>query len=526
MSPLRVGLITLAVSVVAVYFAFARGVPWGDHYEIKIQFADSVNVKERQPVRIAGVDVGKVVGVEHPDPPRRLVEVTARIDDAGRPIHQDAQVKIRPRMFLEGNWFLELSPGTDGSPELPDGGTIPAHRTAAPVQLGQVFAILQSDTRENIRTIFREYGSALEGEGADGFNRSIKYWESAYRDSAIVQDATLGLGARDLSDYIASAGRVARGLDRSPPALKSLITDFNTAAGAFARESTSLEAAIEELPRTLRAARPALRKLNTAFPPLRRLAADLRPSVREMGRTIDVSFPFIRQTRRLVSRAELRGLVADLRPTVPDLARLTRDTVPLYEALRESAGCENEVFDHFSNDKIEDPYFPATGKVYQEAPKPLPSLAAESRNMDANGQWFHVLVSAGDYTVNIGPDPNGQPQFAQAYFPVLGTLPPAPPGRRRPPLRPDVPCETQEPPDLRAIAGPGDQVVAQGLPDTPKARTRYELAKYRAIRWLRGDLRRLGLDKQFRLPLPEKPAAARRASDAADGPRAKEAGER
>jgi virulence factor Mce-like protein len=502
MPPFRVGLISIVVVVVAVYFAFARGLPWGDHYEVKVHFEDSINVKERQPVRIAGVDVGQVVKVEHADPPDRRVEVTVRIEEDGRPIHRDAEVKIRPRMFLEGNWFLEMSPGSTTSPELEDGGTIPVTQTSAPVQLGQVLSILESDTRENIRKIFREYGSALEGAGARGFNRSIPYWEPAYRNGAIVQDATLGLGEHDLSDYIDSAGRVARGLDRSPDALRSLITDFDTAAGAFAREATSLEAAIGELPRTLRAGRPALARLNEAFPPVRRLVADLRPSVRESGRTIDVSFPFIQQTRRLVSRAELRGLVADLRPTVPNLARLTRDTVPLFERLRESAGCENEVFDRFSNDRLEDPAFPATGRVYEEAPKPLPSLSAESRNGDANGQWFHVLVSAGDYTVNIGDDINGDPQFAQAYFPILGTQPPSP-RTGRPPLRPEVPCETQEPPDLRTSVGPGDPVVARGLPNTRQARTRYERAKNRAVGFMRRDLKRMNLDKQFKVSSKE-----------------------
>ena len=496
-APFRAGLIALVAIVLIVYFAFARGVPWGDHYEVKALFENSVNVKERQPVRIAGVDVGKVIKVEHRDPPEPLVEVTMRIEDDGRPIHRDAQIKIRPRMFLEGNWFLELSPGTDRSPELPDGGTIPHQQTSAPVQLGQVFAILTDDTRQNIRRIFREYGSALEGAGARGFNRSLEHWEPAYRNSAIVQEATLGQGEHDLSEYVESAGRVARGLDRSPDALRSLITDFNTAAGAFAREAVNLEAAIGELPRTLRAARPALAELNEALPPLRRLTADLRPSIRETGRTIDVSFPFIQQTRRLVSRAELRGLVANLRPTVPNLARLTRDTVPLFEELRESAGCENNVLHPFSEDRVPDPVFPATGKVYEEAPKPLPSLAGESRNGDANGQWFHVLVSAGDYTVNIGDDANGNPQFAQAYFPVLGSQPPTP--KRRPPLRPEVPCETQEPPDLRSNAGPPDPVVARGLPNTPEARSRYERAKDRAVRFMRQDLERTGLDKQFRV---------------------------
>jgi virulence factor Mce-like protein len=497
MSPFRAGALTLLVIVVAVYFAFARGIPFRDHYEIKAAFTDSVNVKERQPVRIAGVEVGKVVKVEHPEPGEARVEVTMRIEDDGRPIHKDAQVKIRPRMFLEGNWFLELSPGTDGSPELEDGGTIPVQQTASPVQLGQLFAVLQSDVRENIRSIFREYGSALEGAGARGFNRSLPYWEPAYRDSAVVQQATLGLSEHDLSEYVDSAGRVARGLDRSPEALRSLITDFNTSAGAFAREAGNLEAAIGELPRTIRAARPALARLNEAFPPVRRLTADLRPTVRETGRTIDVSFPFIRQTRGLVSPAELRGLVADLRPTVPNLARLTRDTVPLYEQLREASACENEVLHPFSVDRIPDPFFPATGPVFEEAPKPLPSLAGESRSGDANGQWFHVLVSAGDYTVNVGDDPNGQPQFAQSYFPILGSQPVTP--KRRPPLRPDVPCETQEPPDLRSGQDPPHPVVAKGLPNTPKAKLRYEQAKQRAVRFMRRDLERMNLDRLFRV---------------------------
>jgi virulence factor Mce-like protein len=496
-SPFRAGAITLIVIVVAVYFAFARGLPFQDHYEIKAAFTDSVNVKERQPVRIAGVEVGQVVKVEHPEPGEPRVEVTMRIEDDGRPIHRDAEVKIRPRMFLEGNWFLELSPGTNAAPEIEDGGTIPVQQTAAPVQLGQVFAVLQSDTRENIRRIFREYGTALEGAGARGFNRSLPYWEPAYRDSAVVQDATLGLGDHDLSEYIDSAGRVARGLDRSPDALRSLITDFNTSAGAFAREAGNLETAIGELPRTIQAARPALARLNEAFPPLRRLTADLRPTVRETGRTIDVSSPFIRQLRGLLAPAELRGLVADLRPTVPNLARLTRDTVPLYEELRSASECENQVIEPFSNDRVEDPYFAATGPVYEEAPKPLPSLAGESRNGDANGQWFHVLVSAGDYTVNVGDDPNGNPQFAQAYFPILGSQPPTP--KRRPPLRPDVPCETQQPPDLRANPGPPHPVVAKGLPNTPKARARYERAKQRAVRFMRRDLERMNLDSLFRV---------------------------
>ena len=30
------------------------------------------------------------------------------IDDKGLPIHKDATLKIRPRIFLEGNFFVDL----------------------------------------------------------------------------------------------------------------------------------------------------------------------------------------------------------------------------------------------------------------------------------------------------------------------------------------------------------------------------------------------------------------------------------
>ena len=492
MSQLQAGLISVVMIAVASYFAFTKEVPFRSHYEISAVFHSANNVKERQPVRIAGVDVGKVVAIEHPDPGSERAVITMRIDDQGRPVHRDATVKIRPRLFLEGNWLIDLEPGTPAQPEIDDGGTIPIQQTKTPVQLGQVLTALQSDTRKNLQTLLEEYSSSLEGEGAAGFRRSIRHWEPAYRDSAIVQEATLGQGEHDLSGYIDGAGRVARGLDRNPRQLRSLITDFDIAAGAFAREADSLERAIAELPRTLRAAQPALAELNDSLPPLRRFARDLEPSVREVGETIDISLQFIRQARQLVSPAELRGLARDLRPTAPALARLTERSPGLYEQVRLAAGCENEVLSPWALDKVEDPNFPATGKVFEEAPKGLPGLAAESRNGDANGQWVHVLTSAGDRSVSLG---NGN--IAQTLFPILGTNPPLP--ASRPPLRRDVACETQQRPDLRTRVGPGEPEVARGLPDTPAARSRYRRARETAVDWLEKQVKLEGLEDEYRV---------------------------
>jgi phospholipid/cholesterol/gamma-HCH transport system substrate-binding protein len=483
-SNLAAGLIALAVLVVLVFLGWTKEIPLRSHYELRAAFATSNNLRPGSPVRIAGVEVGKVMEIERAD---GGAVVTMRIDDKGRPVHADATAKIRPRIFLEGNFFVDLTAGSPSAPELEDGGTIPVQQTATPVQLDEVLTALQSDTREDLKVLLREYGKGLQGAGGRGFNRSIPYWEPAYRDSAIVAEAMQGETGRDLSGYVEHAGATAAALDRNREQLKSLVTDFHTTAAAFARQEGNLRSALGELPRTLRASMPALLALNEAFPPLRALAVELRPGVQNSEETLDAALPFVRELRGLVSEAELRGLAADLRPTVPDLAALVERSVPLLRQVRRAASCQNGVIHPWSVDTLEDKQFPAQGKVFEEAPKALTGLAGESRSADANGSWFRVLAAGGKNLVTLRPG-----VFATTPEPLLGANPPRPP--KRPPLDADAPCETQEPPDLRSdpAAPPEQRTVNTG---SAAFQARYEQARTKAVSWLRRQLEAEGLKK-------------------------------
>jgi phospholipid/cholesterol/gamma-HCH transport system substrate-binding protein len=490
MSTFAVGMIALVLTLIAVYLGFTKSIPFRSHYEVKAAFKSANNLRPASPVRIAGVEVGKVTKIERAHPGDNGALVTMQINDNGRPLHQDATFKIRPRIFLEGNFFVDVTQGTSGK-EVPKDHVFPVNQTATPVQFDQVLTALQSDTREDLKTLLREYAAGLKGRGARGFNRSIKYWKPAYRDSAIVSEAMLGEHEHDLSGYVDRSGVVAGALDRNRQRLKDLITNFRQTAGAFARENTSLESAIAELPRTLRAAQPALAALNAAFPGLRGFARDLDPGVRSSGPTIDVSMPLLRQLRGLVSKSELRGLTADLRPTIPSLARFTRQSIPLNQQIRESASCQTEVILPWSHDKLQDDKFPSTGPVYTELPKPFPGLAGESRSGDANGQWFRVLAAGGTNLVQFDPG-----VFGTTALPILGTNPRKPKGR--PPLRNDVPCESQQPPDLRSDPG---APPPQSKVDTSNARFKARWAEVRqyGIDLMRQSLQREGLAGQFKV---------------------------
>jgi hypothetical protein len=152
--------------------------------------------------------------------------------------------------------------------------------------------------------------------------------------------------------------------------------------------------------------------------------------------------------------------------------------------LRALSSCANEVLVPWGDDRLVDEAFPTHGPVYQEFPKFLPGLAGESRSFDANGPWFKVQASGGAETLNLG---NGI--FGSAIEPIVGNNPP--PVRTRPPLRPDVPCETQQQPDLRSIPkSPPRATSSSGA----VASAREDRAAASASAILRRQLRRGGSD--------------------------------
>jgi virulence factor Mce-like protein len=485
----QAGLLTLAVVVVGTYFAFTKSIPFQGHYTVKAAFKSANNIRPNSHVRIAGVTVGKVTSVEHLGGGEEAAIVEMRIDDKGLPIHTDATAQIRPRIFLEGNFFVDLHPGSPSAPVIDDGGTLPINQTAAPVQIDQVLTSLQTDTRKDLQKLLRELGRGLSGRGVRGFNASMKYWEPAYRDGAIVNRASLGEQPTDLGDYVRDAGIAAAGIDRDPAALRELITTFNTTAAAFAREDDDLADAIAELPRTLAAARPALAALNSSFPPLRRFIRDFRPAVRSSGPALDASLPFAKELRGLVKASELRGLVKDLRAAVPSLAALTRASVPLQNQVGLASSCQNEVILPWTKDSIQDPTFPATGKVFEEATKPIPGLAGESRSGDANGQWFRVLLGYGNFASSLGTD-----DIFLTNSPLIGTNPPKP--AKRTPMRSDVPCETQQRPDLRTRIGDPPSSHKITIPASKKAA--YNKIVKRAVKSINKRIARSGLKGELK----------------------------
>jgi phospholipid/cholesterol/gamma-HCH transport system substrate-binding protein len=477
LSKLTAGSIAIVVLIVFCYAAVTKFAnPFASKYTIHATFSNANGLEPNSFVRIAGVNVGTVTSVS-PEPgckPSSMAQaaqtacqaadVTMTIQNQGLPIHTDATFAIRPRIFLEGNFFVDVSPGTPSAPVAKSGHTFPIQQGVEPVQLDQVLTGLQSNTRQNLQTLLQQYGKAVK-QGGPSFNKSIQYWLPAYEYSSIVAHDALGIEPHDLSNYIAAQGSVAGALDAHPNNLKSLVTDFNLTAGAFASQQRALQNTVIQLPKTLAAAIPAFNALNAAFPPLRELASALIPGVKSTPAMVDTSLPFITQLNDLVQPAELRGLASDLKPTVPALAQLAKNTIPLMKnEVRPAASCVVNIIYPWSQMTVPDSHFNASNgfpphKVYVEAVDYLPGLAGESRDFDANGPYIRILGNGGTLTYSLSPG-----LFGQSLSQIDAVQPEIPPGGKRPPYEPNVPCETQAPISslYAATSGPISQAGPSG----------------------------------------------------------------
>jgi ABC-type transporter Mla subunit MlaD len=460
----RAGLIGIVLILIGAYLGFSKDIPFTRPFELEAVFQNAPPIQTNSAVRIAGVDVGKVAKVEPLGGDSPGVRVTMKLEDNALPIHKDAQVEIRERIFLEGNLFLNIKPGTPDSPDLDDGDTIPVTQTSAPVQLDQVLGTLQANTRKDLQDLLVGYGEALNGKprpgedddqdpdvkgdtGGEALNDSLQYSADALRQSAILNQATLGTELHDISKLISGQQKVTAALSSSEGTLKDLITNWNITTRARAAQESDLSATVRELPKVLEAARPALDNLNAAFPATRAWALEMIPGVRETPATLEAGFPWVRQANALLGPSELQGLVADLQPAVDDFARFVDGQIELLPVFDLFNRCQSDVVLPSGETVIADGALSTGLKNYQEFLQALQGFVGAGQNFTGNGIYTRYQPGGGAFPVQTGSVGSLGPRYGNATSPPLGTRPARGP---KPPYKPKAQCHKQGVPDLNA----------------------------------------------------------------------------
>jgi phospholipid/cholesterol/gamma-HCH transport system substrate-binding protein len=464
-----IAVIFILVFTIGPYLAFTKHIPFTSYgYELKATFTNSANIALKSPVRIAGVEVGKVISTERDGD---ATTVTFTVDNSGRPIHKNAFASIRPRIFLEGNFFVELDPGSPSSPELGSGGTIPISHTSTAVQIDEVLTALQSPVRADLGRLLEGYGQALTHEptsaedldqlpqvkglsGGQALNKAFQYGGAAGKYSAQVTNALLGTQKHDLAKLVAGSSRAFAAFSANQAALQGLIDNFNVFTGALADQSENLSTTVRELAPTLKTAHTSLVSLDKSLPPLRTYAIELKPAVAELPDLISSSKPWLAQVRPLLSGKEGGGVAKLLAEATPGLAGATQaGKETALPQLNQLSQCTTKVLVPTSEETIND-RFSSGGPNYRDFWQLLADFASASQNFDGNGPYVRAQGGGGPYLIEeINPTFKVVPlqhQFARTIEPPLGTQPQL---GGAPEAKPEVHCDTNPVPDLNSGLG-------------------------------------------------------------------------
>lgn len=338
--PLRNGVVVLGLIALVVYMAVAHDIPLINGkpgYTVRAEFASVNQVSTNTPVRVNGVDVGKVDRIGAGDDPQRSSEVTLRITDGDITVRQDARAEIRWRTILGGRMYVDLQPGSPRSPEL-GGGTIPLARTNNQTELDDVLQVYDGGTdqaqRDVLRGLDRGFGDPQTTRGAidalpdlDTVRRGLPPYS--------------GTEKGDLRKLVAATAATAESLGADPRRLQGLVTGAQRTLSATAGRSSELAAFLRESPPALDSTLTTMRRVRTTLGHLDPTVEALRPGVRTLEPATDKATPALRQARALLR--DLRPLLGDLRPAFGDLATVGRNGTPLIKELGPVVARVNDV---------------------------------------------------------------------------------------------------------------------------------------------------------------------------------------
>ncbi len=444
---LMLAIIGIVLIVIGVFFVFTKRIPFVHGYRLSANFASSNQlVAGFSPVRIAGVTVGKVTKVRKG--PHGLTQVEMELKNTALPVHSDARVRIRPRLFLEGGFFVELSPGSPSAPVLKDQSVLPRDQTAVPVQLHQILTVFDQGTLGELRGIIKNLDQGLDHGGAESLGRAVVAFGPVLRDTAQIAEAGRGSHPHDVSEGIASTAKITGALAAREDELRGLVTNLNRTTTALASRDSQVAASIVQIDGLIRETPRALDSLDRVQPVFREFVQDLRPALRIAPPILDDTAKALTQLRGLTGKRELPAAVTALTPAVRTLPSLENRLNTLFGLVTPVMTCLRTHAVPVLTAKLADGTLSTNLQVWQELAQAGVGVVGFAQNFDGNGFNSRYLAGAGEDSVSTGLVPGIGQLVGTTSEPIAGSRPTYLGPGLIPPHRPDAACADQALPDL------------------------------------------------------------------------------
>lgn len=331
--PIGLGLIALALLVVLLTSLGGDETDGGRHLFVDVESANTVI--EGQPIREAGVDVGRVIGVD-PIEEGRAARIELALDEGVRPLTTKSLMTLRWGGTASfGNRYIDLrrDPGGDA---IEEGEAFPTARFVAPVEFDKLLRAFPESARERLRSFIDNGGSALDASSRE-LEEVVRSSPSAVEEASLVL-ADLNADQAALHTLVRSADRVLAAVDDAQPGTRELLSGASATFAALSDEREALAAGIEQAPSTFTRARTTLARAEGTLRSAGEVTRRLRPGVAKL-RSIARPLSNILETADDVGPDASKTL-GSLRRAVPDLTRLlarAADRSPQLESIGRQA---------------------------------------------------------------------------------------------------------------------------------------------------------------------------------------------
>jgi phospholipid/cholesterol/gamma-HCH transport system substrate-binding protein len=320
-----------------LWLSFGGTMPFNaEGYRFTVALPNAFDLADQADVRIAGVNVGKVVGKELDAKDNRTL-VTVQMYNQYAPIRKDTKAILREKTVL-GETYLELSPGPPRGPPLPDGGRLANGQVVPSVQLDQIFNTFDPTTRDAFRSWQQSAAQAVTGN-----DQNLNFTLGNLPTFAINFDQVLqvlDVEHKSVVNLVRNGGTTFAALNRDPAALRNLITAGDTTFGTLARNNAALSATIHAFPEFLTQSRltmaalkpfalnadpvvrdliPPARLLKPTLVAVNQLSPYLRTLFTKLGPLITVSAKGLPATQRTLKGLGPNALLSQLGPFLEQL---------------------------------------------------------------------------------------------------------------------------------------------------------------------------------------------------------------
>jgi phospholipid/cholesterol/gamma-HCH transport system substrate-binding protein len=265
------------------------------------------------PVKIAGVEVGRVTTVEALGDGRSRVGLKL---DSGtvEKLGNAPSAAIRPATLLGGKYYVELVPG--GTPGA-FSGEIPRNRTRIAVELDAIVQTLQPQARQGLRQFVDKLDATLAQGGTPALQKLARDAPATLEPAGPVFYAAGGDRPETLTKLVRGLDRTASVLTRQQGQLQDILSSLNATSAVLDETRAPLSETIRQGPETLRTTKTGMVSLRTSLDKLTETAGDLRPTAHALDPLLKHLDPVLGRAIPVI--ADLRDVVDDLRPTLRDL---------------------------------------------------------------------------------------------------------------------------------------------------------------------------------------------------------------